>query len=221
MDPWDSKVGTSRRRTRGFLSRSQPTGKIETKQERGLLFLTPAVLPLPDLGTRGFLTSLINTSTPSVFDNEAMGLVVRVMWRDFIRPYFLVDLSIFSVYLLLWTALVDLTSSNTATSTWKNNTLAFQPANVSIIGVVVVILNTVFAVKEMIQSKYFTSKAYYKSLWNAVDVFSILSVYFYVLSTVARGGPGNGNVPLAVFTTLLLTMKLLSYLRGFDGTGKI
>jgi Ion transport protein len=52
-----------------------------------------------------------------------------------------------------------------------------------------------------------------------VDFTSIILVYIYGISTITGGGVGTGNVPLAVFTTLLLTVKLLSYLRGFDGTG--
>lgn len=210
-DPW-AKQAPSR-----YLERAERTFKVNAVNDKDYVYLTPAVLPMPDLGTRHFLASLINSATPAAFDNEAMGLVVRVMWNDFIRQYFLVDLSLFFTFFLLWTVLVDMTSSTTASSSDSRGGFL---GTESIVGVTVCVLNTGFAIKETIQAKFFKSRAYYTSVWNTVDILSIFLVYGYVGSTSWRGGPGSGNVPLAVLTTLLLTVKLLSYMRGFDSTGE-
>jgi hypothetical protein len=85
--------------------------------------------------------------------------------------------------------------------------------------IAMLVLNTMYAVKEVFQSGFGRRLAYFKSLWNVVDFVSIALVYSYSISTMARGATGTGIVPLAVITTLLLTLKLLSYLRGFDSTG--
>jgi hypothetical protein len=40
--------------------------------DRDEVYLVPAVLPLPGLGTMDFLTGLIGNTGPDVFDNDAM-----------------------------------------------------------------------------------------------------------------------------------------------------
>ena len=40
--------------------------------DRDEVYLVPAVLPLPGLGTLDFLTGLIANTGPDVFDNDAM-----------------------------------------------------------------------------------------------------------------------------------------------------
>jgi hypothetical protein len=72
-----------------------------------------------------------------------------------------------------------------------------------------IVLNTLFAIKEIIQSNFGRRKGYFFSLWNVVDYLSIMFVYSYTFSTIAGGGIGTGNVTLAVFTTLLLTLVTL------------
>ena len=206
-DPWD--ISTPQR----GLKRSDCAVKIEVDDSKGFVYRTPAVLPLPGLGTAKFLSSLLNRAPPTVFDNAAMGLVLHIMWEHFIRPYFLLDLFFFLLYYIFWTVFVDLTSSTTSSTSDSDGILGYAV----LIGLVV--LNTVFAMKEIIQSNYGRRRGYFLSLWNVVDVVSILLVYCYVILTSIQGGIGTGNVPLAVFTTLLLAMKLLSYLRGFDSTG--
>jgi len=206
-DPWDLCA------PRRGISRSEHILKFEDDDTKEYVYRTPAVLPLPGLGSSKFLSSLLNGAPPTVFDNAAMGIVLHVMWEQFIRPYFLFDLSIFLLYYLLWTVVVDWTSSTTSAS--SDSLSGIKKAT----PMCLIVLNTVFAVKEIIQSNFGRSKGYYRSIWNAVDVLSIVMVYIYAGSTLFQGGFGSGNVPLAVFTTLLLTLKLLSYLRGFDSTG--
>ena len=206
-DPWDISIPQ-----RG-LKRSDRDVKIEVDDSKGFVYRTPAVLPLPGLGTAKFLSSLLNRAPPTVFDNAAMGLVLHIMWEHFIRPYFLLDLFVFLLYYIFWTVFVDLTSSTTSSTTDSDGVIG------NVVWICLVVLNTFFAMKEIIQSNFGRRRGYFLSLWNVVDVVSIMLVYCYITSTSIQGGTGTGNVPLAVFTTLLLAMKLLSYLRGFDSTG--
>lgn len=84
--------------------------------------LVPAVLPLPGLGTLDFLSALICHTGPDVFDNDAMGLVLLVMWESGVRNYFLIDFSINVIFYVTWVFFVDRTSSNTMS---ENNPIWF------------------------------------------------------------------------------------------------
>lgn len=206
IDPW--KVKPSRR-----LERTKSQKSLHVNNDRDCFLRTPAVLPLPGLGTLSFLSSILYKTPPTAFDNVAMGLVLRVMWEHYIKIYFLVDLVLFLFYVSLWVCIVDWTASTTSSEGDNLNGVE------KIMTIVMLVVNTLFAAKELRQSRCGRRLAYWASLWNCVDAISIILVYVYSISTIVGGGVGTGNVPLAVVTTLLLTMKLLSYLRGFDSTG--
>lgn len=162
-----------------------------------------------------FLGALIDNTPPSVFDNDAMGLVLRVMWNYHLRRWFLLDFLVYAVFYALWIVYVDWTASTTSRPSGEIGT-----SERTIAGTLLA-LNTLFGLKEAAQSARSGRRAaYFRSPWNVVDFLCILLVYSYIFSTVARGGAGSGLVPLVVFTTLFLTLKLLEYLRGFGDTGK-
>lgn len=95
-----------------------------------------------------------------------------------------------------------------------------ETAEFAIAGTLIV-LNTMFGFFEVLQAARSGHRfEYVKSPWNIVDCLCILLVYCYIFLVIMRGGAGSGLVPLAVFATLFLTMKLLAYLRGFPDTGK-
>ena len=159
-----------------------------------------------------FLSALIDKMPPSVFENDAMGLVLRVMWKDHIRFFFLADVILFIVLYALWIVYVDWTASATASSSGMS-------ISEYIIALAMLVINSLFGLKEVIQSDTFRHTSYFKSPWNLVDLLSIALVYAYVFAIFAVGGDGSGLVPLGVFATLFLTLKLLAYLRGFGDTG--
>ena len=106
--------------------------------------LVPAVLPLPGLGTLDFLSALIAHTGPDVFDNDAMGLVLVVMWNAGVRHYFLIDFYINVVFCIVWVFFVDHSSSNTANennSVWVVTVLCWST----------LILNTVFMIEQVIR----------------------------------------------------------------------
>lgn len=156
------------------------------------------MLPLPNLGSMKFLSALLLKAPPTAFDNEAMGLVLRVMWQNHIRKYFIVDTIIFLLYFILWIVLVDSTS---ASSTELSSVSVPQ----RVVAVIIMVLNSVYAAKELIQSDLGRRSGYFWSLYNYVDILSIIFVYAYTIPAGLRGGIGEGLVPLAVLTTLLLT----------------
>jgi len=71
MNPWHENNKTP----------SSVTEREAPVASRGYFVRTPAVLPLPGLGTVDFLSSLLVKAPPTVFDNDAMAVVLRVLWN--------------------------------------------------------------------------------------------------------------------------------------------
>ena len=84
-----------------------------TEDNRDEVVLIPAVLPLPGLGTLEFLSALTSKMGPNVFDNDAMGLVLRVMWESGIKQYFWLDFTLHVAFFICWVFLVDRTALST------------------------------------------------------------------------------------------------------------
>jgi hypothetical protein len=169
--------------------------------------LTPACLPLPGLGSYKFLTTLTTDCPAPVFDNDAMGLVLRIMWRNYIRRYFMLDLIIYVAYYGVWVSYLSCTIPYT---------LSHQPTRYILSGLLFG-FNVLYTLKEVYQSHWCRDIDYFKNWWNFVDFLSIIFSGLYTATTLASE---VGNVYLAVFGTLALTIKLLSYMRGFHDTGE-
>jgi hypothetical protein len=139
------------------------------------------------------------------------------MWYYHLRKWFLLDVCVYLVFYALWIVYVDWTASTTARAVSDG-----METSEGAIAVSLLILNSLFALKEAVQSARSGGRAsYFRSPWNVIDFVCIVLVYSYILVTVTRGGAGNGLVPLVVFATLFLTLKLLAYLRGFGDTGTL
>ncbi len=160
-----------------------------------------------------FLSALVAKAPATAFDNEAMGVVLRVMWQNHIRKYYVLDTCIFVSYYALWILLIE---ASVATSTTVEGGDGLPTIA---IGAVVLVLNSMFAVKELVQSNFGRRSGYFSARWNLAGIASIILVYVYSMAATLEGIGSTKLVPLAVITTLLLTMKLISYLRAFNQTG--
>ena len=204
LDPWID------RQKRKLTSTNGKTPQDRRGRSTGA-HLTPAVLPLPGLGELDFLSTMLSYAPPAAFDNEAMNLVLRVMWKGYIQKYFLVDALVFTVYYSCWVILLELIISSPDVPISIHSSMG-------ILSMIVLVLNAAYLSKEIIQSQFGQQWLYFSSIMNAVDLLSIFSVFGYILAAVFAHTRRN-LIPLAVVATLLLTIKLLSYLRGFSKTG--
>lgn len=188
------------------------TEREEPKISRGSFTRTPAVLPLPGMGRMDFLSSLLVNAPPTVFDNDAMAVVLRVLWKNHIQKYFIFDLVLYITFFILWIVLIDFNSARSE---------PVSQISVQIVSAVVFILNALFAVKELVQSDFGRRPGYITSIWNLVDLLSIGCVFYYTTTAcfVQVDALTVVSDPLAVVTSLLLTVKLISYLRGISDTG--
>jgi hypothetical protein len=73
----------------------------------------------------------------------------------------------------------------------------------------IIFLNTIFAVKELV-SRLGQLDTYWRDIWNLFDVLSFVGVYLYVVDILFNFITGDGHVPLSVFPSIFLTLKLLS-----------
>ena len=177
--------------------------KVGRDDGKPKLTRTPAVLPLPGLGTMDFLSSLVLKAPATAFENESMALVLRVMWHNHIKKYFIIDTILFLAYFILWIVLVDaMTTSETEKFPADSNSRGVE----RIVAIVTMTLNSVYGVKELVQSDLGRRSGYFLSMYNFVDISSILFVYVYGISTFVRKTLAESLVPLAVLTTLLLTV---------------
>jgi WD40 repeat protein len=148
---------------------------------------TAAVLPIPGLGSKDFLSCLISKAPPEAFDNEAMAVVVKVMWKDYIRKYFLLDMIFFISYYTIWIFLID--------RNWSDHTAALATT--------LLFMNTILLGREILQSNF--QLQYVFSVFNQIDIISVALVYGYTIPSAMNRNVSN-QVPLAVLTTLLLTV---------------
>ena len=177
---------------------------------RGHVMRTPAVLPLPGLGSMQFLSSLLDKAPATVFDNDAMAVVLRVLWKTEVRKYFILDLTLYVVFYILWILLVD------AKSAQSDETSASYTLGVA---VAVFSLSILFAVKELVQSDYGRRPEYLRSIWNIIDLLSIGCVWFYIVAGCFVDAWREGLEPLAVVTSLLLTaVSFMEMLKAGRGT---
>jgi hypothetical protein len=174
----------------------------DTMITSGSVIRTPAVLPLPGLGSMQFLSSLLVKAPPTVFDNEAMALVLRVLWKNHIQKYFILDLTLYLIFFSLWIILVD---SKSSASNQNPRADTFQMA----ISIAVFSLNSLFALKELVQSDWGRRQGYICSKWNIIDLLCIGCVWYYVIAgsfLMDVADLQSALDPLAVITSLLLTV---------------
>ena len=173
--------------------------------------LTPAVLPLPGLGEMDFLSALLSFPRADIWDNEAMALVLRVMWKEHIRKLFIIDFILYLVLCVCWVGLLEAELVQSSPPDLNN-------AGLETLKYATFVLNSLFAMKETLEARYGRRPGYFRSFWNSIDVLAVGLTYAYLLYQRTENGT-NASVSLAVISTLVSTMKLLSYLRGFGQTG--
>jgi len=207
-DPWGNEKVDLYSRNRQNSRTSFKSSKQKQKQNKNEITLIPAVLPLPGLGTLDFLSALITNTGADVFDNDAMGLVLLVLWNSGISNYFMVDFVLNSIFFILWIIFLDFSASTTISSSEIDTTtlgLAW-----AIVG-----LNTIFVGEQVL--RFMTRMDnFVRSGWRYIETVSIMLVYLYTMLVVYGK---EGYVALAVFTTIGLTAKFISFLRGFERTG--
>lgn len=158
-------------------------------ERKGNFTRIPAVLPIPGLGTLSFLSDLVAYAPADAFDNEAMAIVLRVMWKCHIKRFFLLDMVVYLVFYILWVFLIDKKVSESDRA----------------ISLVLMIVNTLNVLREIWQSDFGRHPGYFSSGWNQIDLASAGLVYGYTIPVVMNGKERD-FVPLAVVATLLLTM---------------
>jgi len=102
--------------------------------------------PLGDLGTLGFLTSLVEKSNTSVFDTDIVAVVVEKLWEEHIQKKFYFDFCLLMAFCSLWAIQCNLYAKKA--DDWKKGN-----SESVIIMLLLIVFNTYFALKELRQAK--------------------------------------------------------------------
>ncbi|GMH67844.1 hypothetical protein TL16_g04785 [Triparma laevis f. inornata] len=167
---------------------------------------------LPNLGTLKVLEAFCNANS-SIFDNEAMTAVLEVLWEEHIKMWFYIKASIFLVMVIAWIMLVQLVVSSETGKITMNN---FD----RVVYAVVLLINFWLIYEEYRQAKGSPGGVlkHFSDVWNALDIFSatMMSCFVFFLEYDTST---DTYIFIGVAGTILLMLKSLSFLRGFESTG--
>ena len=116
------------------------------------------------------------------------------MWRYHIKKFFILDMIGYLVFFTLWVVLID-----------KDVTESER-----VIAGILIGFNSLSLCRELWQSDFCRHLGYFSSGWNQIDLACIGGVYGYSIPVAMNGKNVADLVPLAVITTLFLTMVRLS-----------
>jgi hypothetical protein len=116
------------------------------------------------------------------------------MWRYHIKKFFILDMIAYLIFFALWVVLIDKDAAESE----------------RVIAVVLIGLNSLYLCRELWQSDFCRHVGYFSSGWNQIDLACIGGVYGYSIPVAMNGKNVPDLVPLAVVTTLFLTMVRLS-----------
>ena len=169
---------------------------------------------LPNLGSSKILTSLVHANS-SILDNDTMRAVLDVMWEKHVKKFFLAKAAIFVVMCALWVALVQMVMVAQSTG-------GAVARDIRIVYISTLAINFYFLGEEYKQAigNPLGVVSHFKDVWNCVDLFSFLSILGFIF-TLESGSKDNGDayIFVGVASTIVLMLRSLSYLRGFESTG--
>ena len=155
----------------------------------------------------------------SIFDNQNLTTLVQYKWDSFARFYYLKDLAVYLIFFLLYLINFIYLSSN-----------RINDDNINIDEIISIIFDSadmiyffIYAFSEMRQVILTGFARYFSSFWNLVDFIVILGVLSTTILDIIYIS-GNDSFPYSIkiiiaITLLFLWARLLSYSKGFEGTG--
>ncbi|GMH91456.1 hypothetical protein TrVE_jg11539 [Triparma verrucosa] len=210
----------------GSVYRSSPTHlntsfKKGVGREHGGLFgdlydprgmqVTASHVALPNLGKLGVLEAFCRANS-SIFDNEAMTAVLEVLWEEHIKKLFYIKASVFLIMVITWIMLVQLVVSSTGN-------IVMQTFD-RVVYAVLLAINFWLIYEEYRQAKGSPGGVlkHFSDIWNALDVFSAVMMTTFVF-LLEYDTSTDTYIFVGVAGTILLMLKSLSFLRGFESTG--
>ena len=175
------------------------------------------VVPHQHLGTLETLALLSIKCAVAVLENDVMGFVLEVVWRDHIKMYFYLDFLLFSSFCILWIWFQELVHG-------ENESMR------DTIEILVLYINTFYFCKELVHlGASMKSGMMSRSLgvmesvmryeWNFIDLVATAMVFWSVFVAKSDQNESESSVIIIAVTAFVLTLNFLSYMRGFDKTG--
>ena len=155
----------------------------------------------------------------TIFDNKNLNILVNYKWDSFIRSYYLKDMVGYLIFFVIYLINFIYLSPNRVSGDYLTNA-----------EVVSIILNAadifyflIYTYEEMLQGRKLGIIRYFSSFWNLVDVLVFLGVLSTTILDILyifweESSPYSIKIIISM-TLLFLWARLLSYAKGFEGTG--
>ena len=191
------------------------------------------VFPISRLFSFDILKLMITHCDMSSVDNDAMGHVLKILWKRHVMKYFYAEFIVYCVCVIFWAKFLE--------EDRRIGVSTLQLVCMLVVGLIVVLLigKEVFAA---IRGATFTStkeaeneistsinalqsvvmsvlKPHFSDGWNVVDAFALGLTLICLGIACTPSHNSRGVSILHVVNSALLTIKFLAYLRGFEGTG--
>ena len=189
------------------------------------------VFPISGLFSYSILRNMTTHCDMSSVDNDAMGHVLTILWRDYISLYFYTEFILYCVCVVCWAIFLE--------DDRRIGTSTLRIVCMLVMGLIVMLLigkeffaairgatptkgtkdDTPATINSTKSAVFSVLETHFSNGWNIVDALALgLTMICLAIACVPSYG-GRGVSILQVVTSALLTMKFLAYLRGFESTG--
>ena len=194
--------------------------KNKVKNIKKRVFLNAPVvatfLPVNYAATKDFLTCLVKTSqtlnTVSLFETDCGRFAVQFAWESYGRSLHIRSMIEYLVYLALFSISCFLFDSLHKSDNQHYSNLAWVIQAFVLSGVLYLFM------LELYQARGHWT-AHIVDIWNFIDVISYLTVFTGTLLRIIYLDETSSSRILLSIASLLTWLKLLYFLRGFEGTG--
>jgi F0F1-type ATP synthase membrane subunit b/b' len=161
------------------------------------------------------LQAIVEAELVDAFSTPAVRSLLSHRWRH-VRNYFFVNAFLYLLFLGSATSFSLLISedmeSDSLATVYRSDSSRAQLA----FGFIALVLNVWFMLAELIEARGSGWAVYVSEVWNYIDLGS----HFLVFATaILHGTRSRRQYAVAAVTILMLWFKLLSFLRGFQGSG--
>jgi WD40 repeat protein len=154
-----------------------------------------------------FLEVAADSELVDAFETTAIRILMRFRWKV-VRPFFFAQLALYIIMLACATAFIMDVFDSEAELNYTKRTIGT--------GICTVAISCLFLIQEIIEGLSFGLRMYARDIWNYID----LSVHFLVYASALLYAFNNSYFfVVGGFAMLAMWLKLLSFSRGFAGSG--
>lgn len=198
----------------------QQQQKRRYKNEKKRILLTAPVVatfvPINYAATKDILTCLVKTSiimnNASLFESDTGRFAVQFAWESFGRRLHIRSMVEYLIYLGIFSVSCFLFDDLLHSDSYQYVRLAWAIVAAVLLGVLYLITLELYQAR----GHWFV---HFLDVWNVIDVISYVTVMIGTLLRIIYLGDTSASRCVLSVASLLAWLKVLYFLRGFEGTG--